>query len=429
MTTNLSSYKGTRDFYPEDWRRQHYLFKTWTQVAESYGFERYDSPIVERLSLYQLTNQTNQEILKRQIYQFSDRANRQLVLRPEMTPSVSRLVAARRQELGYPLRWYSIPNLWRYERPQRGRLREHWQFNLDIFGISGVEAEHELLLISRDILASFGAQAADYTIRLSHRQLIKLALKQLGFKAPQVPDLLSLIDRRSKLSQTDFQAAYQELGSPVELSQLEQLLAIDQPDQLSEELKSTQPATQLSQLFQLLQASDMANCRLDLSIVRGFDYYSGVIFEIFDNHPDNKRSILGGGRYDNLIGSLGVEPLPTVGLGMGDVTSADFLSTHQLWPDLTPTNQLYLVILDGRYPACLEILSQLRRAGLAPIVDTTGRPLPKLIAKAATRASWLVVIGPQELDSGRFNLKHLASGQTEQLALEQLIARIKAHDH
>ena len=428
MAKSLSPYKGSRDFYPQAWRAQDYLFQTWARVAEAYGFERYDSSIVEPLALYQLKHQSNQEIISRQIYQFNDRANRQLALRPEMTPSVARMIAQRRQELHYPLRWYSIPNLWRYERPQRGRLREHWQLNLDIFGVSGIEAEHELLLISRDIMSAFGAKPSDYSLRINHRQLVELALEQLAIPPPQQPALLNLIDRRAKLSPSEFEAAYGQLSLSAEFGQLQQLLDITQPDKLPACLKDSPPAGQLKQLFQLLSHSGITNAQLDLSIVRGFDYYSGIVFELFDNHPANTRSILGGGRYDNLVGSLGVEPLPTAGLGMGDVTAADFLTSHQLWPDLKPKNRLYLVIMDGCYGQSLEILGQLRASGLAPIVDVSGRNLSKQINKIAQRASWLVVIGKQEIKGSKLSLKHLASGQAQQLALTELIDRIKADD-
>ena len=431
MSANLKPYKGTRDFYPEDQRRRQYIFNVWSKLATNYAFEAYDSSLIEPLSLYQLKHQTNPEIINQQIYDFKDRANRQLALRPEMTPTVSRLVAARRQQLNYPLRWFSIPNLWRYERPQRGRLREHWQLNLDIFGVEGVEAEHELILISRDILRGFGAKDDDFQVRISDRNFIQQILtEQLGCGQDKLAELIQLLDKHAKLSQADFKASYQQLQLPDEgLASLLELLKVTSFEQLPAELQALPTAVHLKQLFKLLEASNFTNCQLDLSIVRGFDYYSGIVFEVFDTDSANNRSLIGGGRYDQLVGSLGVEDLPTVGLGMGDVTTADFLTAHDLWPDLTPSNQLYLVIQPQVYASALPILEQLRSSGLRPILDTSGRNLSKLIPKIAKRASWLLVIGPKEIQSGQFNLKHLVAQTQASLDLNQLIARIKSHDH
>ena len=177
MKVDIQSYKGVRDFYPGDYQLQAYIFNKWAKVVEGYGYQRYDASVIEYLELYKLKSQTNLEILQNQIYAFIDRGQRELALRPEMTPTLARMIAQKRQELSYPLRWYSIPNVWRYERPQKGRLREHWQLNVDIFGLEGHEADLELILIARDLLTGFGADANMYKIHISSRQVLEILLR------------------------------------------------------------------------------------------------------------------------------------------------------------------------------------------------------------------------------------------------------------
>ena len=427
MSVNLQPYKGSRDFYPEAKRRQDYILSVWRQVAEAHSYQSYDSSVIEPLSLYQLKNQTNQEILNDQIYNFTDRGGRQVVLRPEMTPSVSRLVAARRQELSYPLRWYSIPNLWRYERPQRGRLREHWQLNLDLFGLAGAEADFELILIADQILKTFGAPAASYQLKLNHRQLTQsLLTDELGLSEAALGPVIGLIDAQAKLSAEDFGQRLDQLKTGLAAKSLLNLLEIKDLKALPKASNKV-AVSQLSQVFNLAKIAGI-RLELDLTIVRGFDYYTGIVFEAFDTHADNNRSILGGGRYDELVGSFGVEPLPTVGLGMGDVTTANFLTTHQLWPKLEPANQIYVAVLAGHYQPALKSMLELYQSGLKPIVNPQVTNLSKLIPKLAKQARWLVVIGPTELESGRFKLKDLANSEETELTLSELVARIKAHD-
>ena len=216
MQIKHQPYKGVRDFYPEDYRLQDYIFKTWAKVVESYGYERYDASILEYLELYRLKAQSNTEILNEQIYSFVDRGQRQVALRPEMTPTVARMVAARRQELGTaPIRWYSLPNVFRYERPQKGRLREHWQLNVDCFGVPPAEAELELILIACDVLRQFGAAPSMYVIKLSSRQLLEEIFRNhLNLSQVQIDSLLLLFDRHDKMGKTAFQEACRQLLTP-----------------------------------------------------------------------------------------------------------------------------------------------------------------------------------------------------------------------
>ena len=285
---DTASYKGVRDFYPEDMVAQNYIFGVWRKVAEEFKYQEYSASILEYAELYR--SKGSEEIVNEQMYLFKDKGDREVALRPEMTPSLARMIAARRKGLKLPLRWYSIPNCFRYERPQRGRRREHWQLNCDIMGISGIEAEVEIITLAYRIMKAFGAQDADFSIRISSRKALPEGTNM---------ETVRKIDR----------------GEEVDIKIEE-----------NEEIKT---------LIKRLKESGINNAEFDPKIARGFDYYTGVVFEVFDTNPENRRALFGGGRYDNLLEMFGVEPLPTVGFGMGDVTIRDFLETHKL-----PTRKL-----------------------------------------------------------------------------------------
>jgi len=276
-SVSTEPYKGVRDFYPEDMRVQNYIFSVWKKVAEKFGYEEYGASILEYADLYK--SKGNEEIINDQTYTFTDRGEREVTLRPEMTPTLARMVAARRKSMKFPLRWFSIPNVFRYERPQRGRRREHWQLNCDLVGLAGIEAEVEIISLASEIMKAFGAKERDFEIKVN----IKPKLDK---------EILSKWDKQ---------------GVP-------DADKIECPPHISE----------------LIKLLNLPNVKFDANIVRGFDYYTGMVFEVFDTNPENRRSLFGGGRYDNLLEIFGVEPVPCVGFGMGDITIRDFLETHNL---------------------------------------------------------------------------------------------------
>ncbi|HSW85705.1 MAG TPA: histidine--tRNA ligase [Candidatus Saccharimonadales bacterium] len=424
MPLPLQPYKGARDFYPPDKRLQKYMFGKWREVAERYGYEEYDAPILESLEIYQA--KTGDEIVNEQTYSFEDRGKRQVVIRPEMTPTVSRMVAARRQELSYPLRWYSIPNLWRYERPQRGRLREHWQLNVDIFGIADSGAEYEIIVMVDDIFKTFGADSKMYEIRLNSRQLIDQALiNYIGFSSNESRALSHLIDRKAKMDKSKFISAIDDLVSPKarasgKVEKLLALLDIDNLDNLPAMLKLHDSALDLKKMLRQLNQAGIKNTLFDISLMRGFDYYTGIVFEVYDRHPENNRSMLGGGRYDGLVGAFGVTPLPTVGFGWGDVTLANFLELHHLLPQIKTETEIYAVLLDDLEKSQAPI-AKLRQLGLDLAVDWSNRKLGDQI-KTANKKSipYLLVIGRNELKNNKFTLKHLESSQEITGSLSEL---------
>ncbi|TSC83394.1 MAG: histidyl-tRNA synthetase [Parcubacteria group bacterium Gr01-1014_17] len=295
MQKKLSTdpYKGVRDFYPEDMRVQNYIFSIWRKVAEQFGYVEYSASLLEYSDLYK--SKGNDEIINEQTYSFTDRGGREVTLRPEMTPTLARMVAAKRKSLKFPLRWYSVPNVFRYERPQRGRRREHWQLNCDLVGIAGIEAEAEIISLAYAIMKAFGAKESDFVIKINNRIAMETALLAKGVLKKDIHALFRQWDKG---------------GIPVG--------------------EKIEWASAIEQLLQSLKDKGILNAQFDANIVRGFDYYTGMVFEVFDTHADNRRSLFGGGRYDNLLEIFGVEPVPTVGFGMGDITILDFLETHSL---------------------------------------------------------------------------------------------------
>lgn len=427
MALSTQPYKGARDFFPEDKRLQKFLFGKLRQTVESFGYEEYDAPILEPLEMY--TAKSGEEIVNEQTYSFTDRGGRQVVIRPEMTPTVSRMVAARRQELGYPLRWYSIPNLWRYERPQRGRLREHWQLNVDLFGVAGNEAELEMIAVVDAIYKNYGATVDMYVIQLNSRPLINYVLNDyLSLDEAQAHAIGKLIDRMNKLERSEFMTKVDAVLTPDQKASgaVERLLSVLDCRQLADlpAAMQLQPAVmELASVLSKLQASGISNVRYDATLMRGFDYYTGIVYEVFDTHPDNNRSMMGGGRYDGLVGLFGVEPVPTIGFALGDATLANFLKLHELLPDLPSDTQLYLVqVGDVDGLGVQSLAGRLRSAGARVAVDLSGRKLGDQLKTAAKKAiAHCLIVGPKELDSGSYSLKNLVTGDNQAVTEIELI--------
>ncbi len=426
MALSTQPYKGARDFYPEDKRVQNYMFDTMRKVVQQFGYEEYDAPILEPVELY--LAKTGEEIINEQTYSFTDRGDRKVAIRPEMTPTVSRMVAAKRQELPYPVRWYSIHVNWRYERPQRGRLREFWQLDADIFGVAGLEAEHETILMADAIMQAFGAHRQTYLIKLNSRKLMNFIFESyLGLNKEQAHSFAKLIDRMHKMESSAFAKAAQEIvTSPEVTAKLARLLTANGIKDLPDELREHESVKELQVLQDLLTASGVTNSTFDITLMRGFDYYTDIVFEVFDNHPENNRSMFGGGRYDGLVGLFGVEPVPTVGFAMGDVTLQNFLETHKLIPDVKPETDAYVVLVGDVYQAAQKTLAELRKAGLKLSVDTSGRKLDKQTKSADKRGlQYVLFIGEKELEDGQFTLKDLKNGQTQTLSVQQVINTLK----
>lgn len=386
-------YKGVRDFYPEDKAVQDYIFNTWRKIAERFGYEAYGASILEPTELY--TSKTSEEIVTEQTYTFTDRGDRSVTLRPEMTPTVARMVAAKRRELGFPLRWYSVENFFRYERTQRGRSREFWQLNADIFGVAGSAADVEIISLAYEIMKAFGARDEDFEIRVNSRKL----LNALPVEA------IRLLDKKNKMTSEEFNEKWKEYSdTPLSL----------EADEATGDVLAA------------LSAQGIRNAVFDAGIIRGFDYYTGMVFEVFDTNTENPRSIFGGGRYDRLLEVFSDEVLPAVGFGLGDVTMRDFLETHALIPEYVPATQLYIATVDESYiPEAMRVADELRRHNLNVAVNMTDKKLGNQIQTAdKLHIPFLITIGAEEQTSKQYALKNLATGEAETLPLTDIPARI-----
>ncbi|QQS64799.1 histidine--tRNA ligase [Candidatus Saccharibacteria bacterium] len=430
MSLSTQPYKGTRDFYPEDMRLQKHIFDVWRQICERFGYEEYTAPVLESAEIFEA--KSGQEIVNEEMYTLVDKGDRRLALRPEMTPSVSRMVAGRRQELAYPLRWYSIPDLWRYDRPQRGRLRQHWQLNVDIFGVEGAQAEHEIILLADQIMREFGAKRNMYEIRLNNRQFVDFLLKDhLGLSDTEAHSIAKLIDKMYKLPDGEFEVLAEASLAPSHresgvLDKLQSILKVKDIELLPEELKTHRSLRQIATVLSMLAKAGVSNARFDITLMRGFDYYTGVVFEVFDLHPDNNRAMFGGGRYDGLVGMFGVDPVPTVGFGQGDVGMQLFLESHDLLPKLNSETELYAVVFEGYYEKAQKLIHELREMGLNVAVDASGRKLDKCIRSAEKKSiRFVAFLGENELAEDQLTIKDIISGKEEKHSPQRVVSIIK----
>ncbi len=367
---DTAPYKGVRDFYPEDQAIQAYIFKIWRKTVESFGYEEYNASPLEYTELYNA--KSGEEIVGEQTYTFEDRGGRSVTLRPEMTPTVARMVAAQERELPFPLRWYSIPNVFRYEKPQRGRLREHYQLNVDLFGSDALDSEIEMITLAHTILKNFGANDTDFTIRINNRKILSAIFEKLSITDEESHKLSKLIDKKEKISQTVFEESMTEIIGERAVP-LMQNLSSNQA--LIQTLGEKHP--EIVSLIDLIEALDTAgikNVQFTSTLMRGFDYYTGLVFEIFDTSEKNNRSLFGGGRFDELLDIFGKRTIPTIGFGMGDVTLRDFLETHDLLPAYQSSTQVYVCLPGDETREYGRALAEsLREVGLTTALDLTGK--------------------------------------------------------
>lgn len=422
---STQSYKGARDFYPEDMRLQRYMFDVWRRVCERFGYEEYTAPVLEPVELY--ISKTSDEIVNEQTYSFTDRGGRTVVMRPEMTPSVSRMVAGRRQELPYPVRWYSIPDCWRYERTQRGRNRQFWQLNADIFGVGTIDADLEIISLTDAILREFGADDTMYQIKINSRKLINLIMSQfLELDAAQAKKMVYLFDRKDKMSPEEFieqaKLIFKEEQREQGLTNLQQLLKAQSLADLPENLRESQAVKEVQVLFTLLGEHQITSTTFDITLMRGFDYYTDIVFEVVDLDPENNRSMFGGGRYDGLVGSFGVEPVPTVGMAMGDAPLENFLESHGLLPKLQSTTEIYAVIIGDVLKEAQDIVRQLRSKEISVAIDLTSRKPDKQI-KAALKMGvpYLLFIGEEEVKNQKGILRNVETQEENLLSVPEMV--------
>ena len=414
---STESYKGVRDFYPEDLFVQNYIFKNWKKTVESFGYVQYDSSILESSELYKA--KSGEEIVNEQTYTFMDRGDREVTLRPEMTPTVARMVAAKERELSFPLRWYSIPNLFRYEKPQRGRLREHWQLNVDLFGIESSLADIEIITIAYQIMKNFGAKDEDFKIKINDRRLIKKLYEKFGLSEEISYKLSKAIDKKDKMSPALFEEALSELMGE---KSTEFISLLESHEKLLDFLGDNAETQEMAKTIEKLMDLGVNNIYFDPTLMRGFDYYTGVVFEVFDTDPKNSRSVFGGGRYDDLMDIFGARKVPSVGFGAGDVTARDFMETHNLLPEYKTEIQVYICTVKDEYKTSAMALGQkLRESGVRVSVDLTDKKIGDQIKNAnRQKVPNIICIGEDEVKSEIYTLKNLESGEEKKLKLEEI---------
>ncbi|RJQ35374.1 histidine--tRNA ligase [Candidatus Parcubacteria bacterium] len=406
---SMEPYKGVRDFYPEDQFVLRYIFEHMERVCELFGYEEYGASILEHAELYRA--KTSDEIVSEQTYTFTDRGGRDVTLRPEMTPTLARMIAGKQRDIPFPARWYSIPNVFRYERPQRGRLREHWQLNADILGAEGVEADAEIIAIAHGVLRSLGADERNFEIRVSDRRILDSLYDELSIDAEQRPQVTRLLDRREKMENFADKLA-EVIG--------------DKAPTLLERLDSLTSTAYLEELRRQLEYMGVGNMVVDTKITRGFDYYTGMVFEVFDTHEDNNRSLFGGGRYDNLLSQFGGEKIPAVGFGMGDVTARNFLESHNLMPEYAPATELMICIVEKDATGhAIKLAQDLRREDIAVAVNFSGKRIGDQIRHAdKMKIPFVLAIGAKERDTGRYTVKNLSTGHEITLAADSISAHL-----
>ncbi len=399
-------YKGVRDFYPQEQFVQRYIFEHMERICELYGYEEYNASVFEPAELYR--SKTSDEIVNDQTYTFIDRGEREVTLRPEMTPTFARMIAAHAREIPMPSRWYSIGNFFRYERPQKGRLREFWQLNADIVGAGGIEADAEIITIAYATLRSLGAEDNNFEIRVSDRRILDAIFTEAGIADDMHAEVTRLLDRRAKIE--DFDA---KLGA---------LVGADAAATLIDRISRTTSSAYLEDLRVMLETMGVKNMVVDTTITRGFDYYTGMVFEVFDTNTENRRSLAGGGRYDNLLSLFGGDPIPTVGFAMGDVTIREFLEAHNLLPAYAPATEIMIAIVEPEATThAIRLAQDLRREDVTVAVNFSGKRVGDQIRQAdKLKIPFVIAVGAKERDSGRYTIKNLESGNETILPADRI---------
>lgn len=432
MAANLlgtQPYKGTRDFFPEEMALRNWFFARMRQVAERYCYEEYNGPIVEPFALY--TAKSGQELVNEQVYHFTDRGGREIAIRPEMTPTVARMVASRINELSFPLRWYCIANLMRYERPQKGRLREHWQLNMDIFGEPGVKADLEIVSIIVDLMKAFGADGSMFQIRISNRAFFNEVLADiLQVGETETLAISKAVDKRAKISREEYDQWLVDSGiAPDKIAVLDEIFSMEFGQIAARLKRPSKGAEDLKALFALLDETGLAAyCAFDFSIVRGFDYYTGTVFEVNDTSPDNRRALFGGGRYDNLIGLFKNSDISGIGFGFGDVTFQNFLQTHGLLPENLNARRKVLITAfpDVPFTEYMKISSQLRDNGISNAIylDPAAKLKKQFLYAEKQQFPIILIAGPDELKGGKVLLRNMGTKEQRECPRSELTERL-----
>ena len=419
MANKIQTVKGTREFYPEQMSLRNYLYEKVRGAAQAFGYQEWDGPFIEAIDLY--AAKSGEELVKKQSFTFEERGGDLVTLRPELTPSLARMIAAKQGELTFPVRWWSFGPFWRYEQPQKGRTREFFQWNVDLLGADSPEADAELIAVGATFLRSVGLDPARATIFVNDRRLMNSQFDTMGIPPENRTNVLGLIDRRAKMDPAKWDAYALEIGlSPSQIEELKSILA-------NFDLWKTSP--ELTRLFAALDALDARSfVKYDPNITRGLLYYPGTVFEAFDTTGSVRRAIFGGGRYDNLLADVGGQPLPAVGFAMGDVVIGIILQEAGLLPEFQPSPaQVLVTVFDEKlWMQSFGLAAELRGAGLNVMVYPEPAKLPKQFKFAdKMKMKVALVLGPDEAEKGLVVIKNLSTGEQVQVAREAVLESIQ----
>ncbi|MCZ2122207.1 MAG: histidine--tRNA ligase [Anaerolineales bacterium] len=419
MTEKIYTVKGTREFYPEQMALRNFIYEKVRAASQAFGYQEYDGPFIETIDLY--AAKSGEELVKRQSFTFEDRGGDLVTLRPELTPSLARMIAAKQNELTYPVRWWSFGPFWRYEQPQKGRSREFFQWNIDLLGVNSPQADAELIAIAATFLASVGLTPDQATIYVNNRRLMDSEFDKLQIPAEKRLDVSNLVDRRSKMEPAKWDTYAFELGlNQAQLDGLKNILS---------NFELWKSSDELVKLFSTLEALGVSKyVKYDPNIMRGLLYYTGTVFEAFETSGSVKRALLGGGRYDNLLADVGGQALSGVGFAMGDVVIGIVLQEKGLLPEFTPTPADVLVTLfdESLLEKSFELSARLRKAGINALTFPEPAKLQKQFKFADKMKTKLaLVLGPDELEKGLVVIKNLTTGEQTQVKQEALVAEVE----
>ncbi|MCL4270179.1 MAG: histidine--tRNA ligase [Anaerolineales bacterium] len=418
MANKIQTVKGTREFYPEQMALRNFIYEKVRAASRAFGYQEYDGPFIETIDLY--AAKSGEELVKKQSFTFEDRGGDLVTLRPELTPSLARMIAAKQGELTFPVRWWSFGPFWRYEQPQKGRTREFFQWNIDMLGVNSPEADAELIAVAATFLRSINLDPTQATIFVNNRRLMEAEFDKLGIAPEKRLDVSNMVDRRSKMEPAKWDAYVLDSGlSQAQLDGLKSVLGNMELWKQSEEL------TRLFSALEALGVSDYV--QYDPNIMRGLLYYTGTVFEAFETSGSLKRAILGGGRYDNLLADVGGQPLSGVGFAMGDVVMGIILQEKGLVPEFVPTPASVLVTVfdEALWMKSLELTTRLRSAGVNVMSYPEPTKLPKQFKFAdKMKMKIALVLGPEEVEKGLVVVKNLLNGEQVQVKREAVTQSI-----
>jgi histidyl-tRNA synthetase len=403
--------KGTRDFYPDLMAQQEFLFSSWKKTCRRYGFEPYEGPMFEHLDLFK---QKSGDEIEGQLYVFTDKKGRELALRPEMTPTLARMVAAAGSNLKWPVRWYSIPRLFRYEKMQKGRLREFFQLNMDILGVAGVSADAELIAAAIDMMRDLGLNANDFKVRISSRTLVDDLFSEAGLSGAQRNAVFVHLDKKSKIPPPVFEEGLAAIVTDTAMrGNIQRMLAARSLDQLA--IQGPEPAslTSLRQLFALLTAYGLDDYAVfDIGVVRGLAYYTGIVFELFDA-AGSMRAIAGGGRYDRLVELYDGPATPAVGFAAGDVVLTELLKAKNIVTPQGARCDCFIITFAADRPGeVIALARELRAEGIScEFALKQANPGKQMKIANAARATYALFTGGEESDAGMIKVKNMGSGE------------------